>query len=235
VFYWFAKTFVVAPVTNLVFRPWVKGLGNVPEEGGAILASNHLSVSDSIFMPAQLGRQVHFLAKKEYFTGKGVKGWLTRRFFEATNQLPMDRAGGQASLASLQSGLDVLREGRLLGIYPEGTRSPDGRLYRGKLGVAKLALAARVPVVPVAMIGTDKVQPIGRTIPTIRRVGMIFGPPLDFSEYYDRAGDRFVERRVTDEIMEAIRRLSGQEYVDVYASTVKDAGPGGGPHGRQGA
>ena len=231
-FYWFAKTFVVAPVTNLVFRPWVKGIGNVPETGGAILASNHLSVSDSIFMPAQLHRQVHFLAKKEYFTGSGVKGWLTRKFFEATNQLPMDRAGGQASLDSLRSGLEVLQEGKLLGIYPEGTRSPDGRLYRGKLGVAKLALGARVPVVPVAMIGTDKVQPIGRTIPNIRRVGMIFGPPLDFSEYYDRAGDRFVERQVTDQVMEAIRRLSGQEYVDVYAATVKNAprpaGPGEG-------
>ncbi len=227
-FYWFAKTFVVAPVTNLVFRPWVKGLSNVPDEGGAILASNHLSVSDSIFMPAQLSRQVHFLAKMEYFTGRGPKGWLTRKFFEATNQLPMDRAGGQASLDSLRSGLEVLRGGKLLGIYPEGTRSPDGRLYRGKLGVAKLALNARVPVVPIAMIGTDKVQPIGRTIPNIRRVGMIFGPPLDFSEYYDRAGDRFVERQVTDQVMEAIRRLSGQEYVDVYAATVKNAPPADG-------
>lgn len=228
-FYWFAKTFVVAPVTNLVFRPWVKGIGNVPEAGGAILASNHLSVSDSIFMPAQLHRQVHFLAKKEYFTGSGLKGRLTRKFFEATNQLPMDRAGGQASLDSLRSGLEVLQEGKLLGIYPEGTRSPDGRLYRGKLGVAKLALGARVPVVPVAMIGTDKVQPIGRTIPNIRRVGMIFGPPLDFSEYYDLAGDRFVERQVTDQVMEAIRRLSGQEYVDVYAATVKNAPRAAGP------
>ncbi|XKH53892.1 1-acyl-sn-glycerol-3-phosphate acyltransferase [Citricoccus nitrophenolicus] len=228
-FYWFAKTFVVAPVTNLLFRPWVKGLNNVPEEGAAILASNHLSVSDSIFMPAQLYRQVHFLAKKEYFSGKGPKGWITRKFFEATNQLPMDRAGGKASLDSLRSGLEVLQDGKLLGIYPEGTRSPDGRLYRGKLGVAKLALNARVPVVPIAMIGTDKVQPIGRAIPSIRRVGMIFGQPLDFSEYYDRAGDRFVERQVTDQIVEAIRRLSGQEYVDVYASTVKSQPASGAP------
>lgn len=225
-FYWLAKTFVVAPVTNLLFRPWVKGLGHVPQEGAAILASNHLSVSDSIFMPAQLERQVHFLAKKEYFTGTGPRGWLTRKFFEATHQLPMDRAGGKASLDSLRSGLDVLRDGKLLGIYPEGTRSPDGRLYRGKLGVAKLALNARVPVVPIAMIGTDKVQPIGRTIPSIRRVGMIFGPPLDFSEYYDRAGDHLVERLVTNQVVEAIRRLSGQEYVDVYAATVKTAKTG---------
>lgn len=222
-FYWFAKTFVVAPLTQVVFRPWVKGLDNIPEEGGAILASNHLSVSDSIFMPAQLARQVHFLAKKEYFTGKGVKGFITRKFFEATNQLPMDRSGGSASLASLQSGLEVLQDGHLLGIYPEGTRSPDGRLYRGKLGVAKLALAAQVPVIPIAMIGTDKVQPIGRTIPNIRRVGMIFGQPMDFSEYYGKVGDRSVERLVTDQVMEAIRRLSGQEYVDDYAATVKNA------------
>src|SRR5699024_510087 len=128
------------------------------------------------------------------------KGWLTRKFFESTNQLPMDRAGGKASLESLHSGLDVLRDGKLLGIYPEGTRSPDGRLYRGKLGVARLALTARVPVVPAAMIGTDKVQPIGRTIPSIRRVGMIFGAPLDFSEYYGRAGDHRVERLVTDQV-----------------------------------
>lgn len=224
-FYWFAKTFVVAPVTKLLFRPWVKGLGNVPQQGAAILASNHLSVSDSIFMPAQLELQVHFLAKKEYFTGTGPKGWLTRKFFESTNQLPMDRAGGKASLESLHSGLDVLRDGKLLGIYPEGTRSPDGRLYRGKLGVARLCLNARVPVVPVAMIGTDKVQPIGRTIPSIRRVGMIFGAPLDFSEYYDRAGDHRVERLVTDQVVEAIRRLSGQEYVDVYAATAKTQDP----------
>ena len=160
-FYWSAKTFAVAPATRLLFRPWVKGLGNVPAEGPAILASNHLSVSDSVFMPAMLDRQVHFLAKHEYFTGPGVKGWVTRRFFEAANQLPMDRSGGEASLRSLDAGLEALREGRLLGIYPEGTRSPDGRLHRGKIGVAKLALASGVPVVPIAMIGTDRVQPIG--------------------------------------------------------------------------
>lgn len=129
-FYWSAKTFAVAPATRLLFRPWVKGLGNVPAEGPAILASNHLSVSDSVFMPAMLDRQVHFLAKHEYFTGPGVKGWVTRRFFEAANQLPMDRSGGEASLRSLDAGLAALREGRLLGIYPEGTRSPDGRLHR---------------------------------------------------------------------------------------------------------
>lgn len=220
-FYWSAKTFAVAPATRLLFRPWVKGLGNVPVEGPAILASNHLSVSDSVFMPAMLDRQVHFLAKREYFTGPGVKGWVTRRFFEAANQLPMDRSGGEASLRSLDAGLEALREGRLLGIYPEGTRSPDGRLHRGKIGVAKLALASGVPVVPIAMIGTDRVQPIGHVLPRIRRLGMIFGEPLDFSGRAEAAGDRRVLREVTDEIMEAIRRLSGQEYVDTYAADVK--------------
>ena len=128
-FYWSARTFVVSPITRLLFRPWVKGRANVPETGGAILASNHLSFSDSVFMPALLDRQVHFLAKMEYFTGSGVKGWVTRRFFEAANQLPMDRSGGAASLRSLDAGLDALRAGKLLGIYPEGTRSPDGRLH----------------------------------------------------------------------------------------------------------
>ena len=220
-FYWSARTFVVSPITRLLFRPWVKSRANVPETGGAILASNHLSFSDSVFMPALLDRQVHFLAKMEYFTGSGVKGWVTRRFFEAANQLPMDRSGGAASLRSLDAGLDALRAGKLLGIYPEGTRSPDGRLHRGKIGVAKLALAAGVPVVPIAMIGTDHVQPIGRTVPTIRRVGVIFGEPLDFSHLREQAQDIAVLRQVTDEIMEAIRRLSGQEYVDLYAADVK--------------
>lgn len=220
-FYWSAKTFAVAPATRLLFRPWVKGLGNVPAEGAAILASNHLSVSDSVFMPAMLKRQVHFLAKKDYFTGAGPKGWITRKFFEATNQLPMDRSGGEASLRSLDAGLEALREGRLLGIYPEGTRSPDGRLHRGKIGVAKLALASGAPVVPIAMIGTHQAQPIGRTLPRIRRIGMIFGEPLDFSDRAEGVTDARVLRAVTDEIMEAIRRLSGQEYVDAYAADVK--------------
>lgn len=220
-FYWSAKTFAVAPATRLLFRPWVKGLGNVPAEGAAILASNHLSVSDSVFMPAMLKRQVHFLAKRDYFTGAGPKGWITRKFFEATNQLPMDRSGGEASLRSLDAGLEALREGRLLGIYPEGTRSPDGRLHRGKIGVAKLALASGAPVVPIAMIGTDQAQPIGRTLPRIRRIGMIFGEPLDFSDRAEGVTDARVLRAVTDEIMEAIRRLSGQEYMDAYAADVK--------------
>ena len=242
-FYWFMKTFVLGPVLKLLFRPWVKGLDNVPAEGAAILASNHLSFSDSIFMPLMVPRPVIFLAKSEYFTGTGLKGRLTALFFRLTNQLPMDRSGGAASAASLNAGMDVLNHGSLLGIYPEGTRSPDSRLYRGKVGVAKLALQARVPVIPVAMIGTDKVQPIGKRMPNIRRIGMIFGEPLDFSRYYGMEEDRLIQRSVTDEIMYELMRLSGQEYVDEYAAVVKlrlagqpNAGPdSAGPDGSDGA
>ncbi|MGP4033119.1 lysophospholipid acyltransferase family protein [Pseudarthrobacter sp. 1C304] len=220
-FYWFMKTFVLGPVLKTLFRPWVKGLDNVPAEGAAILASNHLSFSDSIFMPLMVPRPVVFLAKSEYFTGRGIKGRLTATFFRLTNQLPMDRSGGAASARSLDAGMDVLKNGSLLGIYPEGTRSPDSRLYRGKVGVARLALQARVPVIPVAMIGTDKVQPIGKRMPNIRRIGMIFGEPLDFSRYYGMEDDRLIQRSVTDEIMYELMRLSGQEYVDEYAAVVK--------------
>lgn len=215
------KTFVLGPVLKLLFRPWVKGLDNVPAQGAAILASNHLSFSDSIFMPVMVPRPVVFLAKSEYFTGTGIKGRLTAAFFRLTNQLPMDRSGGAASAQSLNAGMEVLKNGSLMGIYPEGTRSPDARLYRGKVGVARLALQARVPVIPVAMIGTDKVQPIGKRVPNIRRIGMIFGEPLDFSRYYGMEDDRMVQRSVTDEIMYELMRLSSQEYVDEYAAVVK--------------
>lgn len=216
------KRIIVGPILGLLFRPWVKGMDNVPTEGPAVLVSNHLSFSDSIFLPIAVPRPVIFLAKSEYFTGKGIKGKLTAMFFRLSNQLPMDRSGGAASSSSLSAGEAVLNGGGILGIYPEGTRSPDGRLYRGKTGVAKLVLATGVPVIPVAMIGTDKVQPIGRRIPNIRRIGIIVGEPLDFSRYKGLAEDRFVQRSVTDEIMYELMRLSGQEYVDVYASSVKE-------------
>ena len=220
-FYWVMKRIFLGPVLKLLFRPWVKGLDNIPGEGAAIIASNHLSFSDSIFMPLMVRRPVVFLAKSEYFTGTGIKGRLTAMFFRLTNQLPMDRSGGAASEASLTAGMEVLSHGGLLGIYPEGTRSPDARLYRGKVGVARLALKAGVPVIPVAMIGTDKVQPIGKRLPNIRRIGMIFGEPLDFAKYRDQADDRVVQRQVTDQIMFELMRLSGQEYVDEYAAVVK--------------
>ncbi|WP_426766774.1 lysophospholipid acyltransferase family protein [Pseudarthrobacter sp. 1G09] len=220
-FYWVMKRIFLGPVLKLLFRPWVKGLDNIPAEGAAIIASNHLSFSDSIFMPLMVRRPVVFLAKSEYFTGTGIKGRLTALFFRLTNQLPMDRSGGAASAASLSAGMDVLTHGGLLGIYPEGTRSPDSKLYRGKVGVARLALQAGVPVIPVAMIGTDKVQPIGKRLPNIRRIGMIFGEPLDFSSYQDQAEDRGTQRTVADRIMLELQRLSGQEYVDEYAAVVK--------------
>ena len=220
--YWFLKRFALGPVLRIFFRPWVEGAENVPAEGAAILASNHLSFSDSIFLPLMLERRVTFLAKSDYFTGSGVKGWLTASFMRGVGQLPVDRAGGKASNAALKAGLKVLRRGELLGIYPEGTRSPDGRLFRGRTGVARLALEAKVPVIPVVMVGTDDIMPIGRSIPRIGRVGMVIGEPLDFSRFQGMESDRYVLRSVTDEIMVALQRLGEQQYDDVYASTVKD-------------
>jgi 1-acyl-sn-glycerol-3-phosphate acyltransferase len=222
VFYWIMKHIVVGPILLAIFRPWVIGLERVPKEGPVILASNHLSFIDSIFLPLVVDRPVVFLAKSEYFTGRGLKGWATKMFFQAAGQLPIDRSGGKASEASLNTGLRVLGEGRILGIYPEGTRSPDGRLYRGRTGVARMVLESGVPVVPVAMIGTAEVMPIGTRMPKVRRVGIVFGEALDFSRFEGREGDRFVLRSVTDELVYDLRALSDQEYVDVYASSVRE-------------
>jgi 1-acyl-sn-glycerol-3-phosphate acyltransferase len=221
-FYWFMKNLIVGPLLLSTFRPWVRGLENVPKNGAVILASNHLSFIDSVFLPLIMERPMVFLAKSEYFTGKGIKGWLTRLFFNGAGMLPIDRSGGKASEASLNTGLRVLAEGKVLGIYPEGTRSPDGRMYRGRTGVARMILEAHVPVVPVAMIDTEKVMPIGRKLPKVRRVGVVFGEPLDFSRFEGLEGDRFILRSITDEIMYELNRLSGQEYVDVYATSVKE-------------
>lgn len=224
-FYWFMKHIVAGPLLKALFRPWVVGAENVPKTGGVILASNHLSVIDSVFLPLYLDRRISFLAKSEYFTGTGLKGWATRVFMRATGQLPIDRSGGKASEASLNTGLGVLGRGELLGIYPEGTRSPDARMYRGRTGVARMVLEAGVPIVPVAMIDTEKVMPIGTTLPKIRRPGIIIGKPLDFSRFQGLEGDRFVLRSVTDELMYELNRLSGQEYVDIYATSVKNRAP----------
>ena len=220
-FYWFLKTVVLGPILKMLFRPVVEGADNVPESGAAILASNHLSFSDSIFLPLALSRRITFPAKMEYFTGSGIKGRLTRWFFKGVGQIPIDRSGGRASEAALQSGLRVLRKGDLFGIYPEGTRSPDGRLYKGKTGIARMALEAGCPVIPVAMIGTDKAQPTGQKVPNIMRIGIRIGKPLDFSRYEGMENDRFVLRSITDEIMYELMLLSGQEYVDVYATSLK--------------
>lgn len=215
------KTVVLGPLLKLLFRPWVEGEEHIPEEGAAIFASNHLSFSDSIFLPLMLPRRMTFLAKSDYFTGRGIKGRATAMFFRGVGQLPVDRSGGKAGEAALNSGLRVLRRGELLGIYPEGTRSPDGRLYRGRTGVARMALEAGVPVLPVAMIGTDKAQPTGKKLPKIMRIGIRIGRPLSFSRYEGMEDDRFVLRSITDEIMYELMLLSDQEYVDEYATSMK--------------
>jgi len=222
VFYWFLKHIAIGPVLKSIFRPWVEGLENVPARGGAILASNHLSFSDSFFLPLEIDRRVTFLAKGDYFTGRGLKGRLTAAFFRGINQVPVDRSGGRASEAALDAGVRILKRGELLGIYPEGTRSPDGRLYRGKTGIARMALEAGVPVIPVAMINTFDIQPPGQVIPRVMRVGIRIGKPLDFSRYAGMENDRFVLRSITDEIMYELMLLSGQEYVDQYATKAKE-------------
>lgn len=214
---------IIAPPVKLAFRPWVEGLENIPAEGPAILASNHLSFSDSIFLPVMLDRPVTFIAKAEYFTTPGIKGRLTAAFMKGVGQLPVDREGGRgAGEAAIRSGIKVIEGGGLFGIYPEGTRSPDGRLYRGKPGgLARVALATGAPVIPVAMIDTEKIQPPGRAMPKLMRPGIRIGKPLDFSRYQGMDNDRFVLRAVTDEVMYELMKLSGQEYVDMYATAAK--------------
>jgi len=212
---------IVGPVLRLFFRPWVEGQEHIPDRGPAILASNHLSFSDSFFLPVVVPRRITFIAKSDYFTGRGVKGRLTAAFFRGAGQLPVDRSGGRASEAALEAGLKVLQQDQLFGIYPEGTRSPDARLYRGKTGIARLALESGAPVVPIAMIDTEKIQPPGKIVPKVMRVGIKVGEPLDFSRYEGMADDRFILRAITDEIMYALMELSGQEYVDTYAADAK--------------
>ncbi len=236
-FYGFMKA-TLGTTLRVFYQPWIRGAEHIPEQGAAILASNHLAVIDSFFLPLMLRRPVVFLGKQDYFTGRGVKGKLVAGFMRGVGTIPVDRSGGRAGEAALRTGLRRLESGELFGIYPEGTRSPDGRLYRGKTGVARLALQSGAPVIPVAMIGTNVAQPIGTRIPRLRPIGVVVGRPLDFSRYAGLEDDRFVLRSVTDEIMYEIMRLSGQEYVDTYAASVKAraaAAPqaGGAPGGRQ--
>ncbi|MGH4026080.1 MAG: lysophospholipid acyltransferase family protein [Pseudonocardiaceae bacterium] len=221
-FYWLLKHLLLGPMMRLTCRPQVRGAEDLPAQGGAILASNHLAVVDSFFLSLVVQRRVTFLAKGEYFTSPGVRGWLKRQFFSAAGQVPIDRSSASAAQAALDTGVRLLAEGHLLGIYPEGTRSPDGRLYKGKTGVSRLALQAGVPVIPVAMVGTDRVNPIGSKMWRPHPVEIRFGAPLDFSRYEGLAGDRFVERSMVDEIMYSLMELSGQEYVDIYAASVKE-------------
>ncbi|TYB44546.1 lysophospholipid acyltransferase family protein [Actinomadura chibensis] len=220
--FWILLRVVLSPFLYLGWWPRNRGTRNVPKRGPALLVSNHLSFADHFFGPLPLLRPIFFIGKGEYFTGKGLKGLISKGFFTGVGVVPVDRTGGSASEAALQTGLRILAEGKLLGIYPEGTRAPDERLYRGKTGVARLALKSRVPVIPMAMINTHRLMPPGRTLPRLGvRPGVRFGEPMDFSRYYGREDDREVLRQITDEIMQAIRELSGQEYVDRYAAEVK--------------
>jgi 1-acyl-sn-glycerol-3-phosphate acyltransferase len=229
--YWLFKYVLLGPLLSALGRPKVEGLEYVPSSGPVILASNHLAVMDSFFLPLVVRRRITFLAKSEYFTGTGVKGWLSRWFFTAVGQVPIDRADADAAQAALKTAEQVLGQGKLLGMYPEGTRSPDGRLYKGKTGLARLALDTGVPVIPVAMIGTNVVNPPGTTMLRFGRVTVRFGKPMDFSRFEGMSGNRFIERAVIDEVIYELMELSGQEYVDIYAASVKRGGDGDGSSG----
>jgi 1-acyl-sn-glycerol-3-phosphate acyltransferase len=222
VLYWWSKYVLLGPLMRLLARPTIEGLEHIPARGGAILAGNHLAVADSFLVPLLVRRRITYLAKREYFIQPGFIGWIKKVFFTGVGQVPVDRAVGSEAQAALDTAIRLLREGKLLGIYPEGTRSPDGRLYKGKTGVARMALEAGVPVVPVAAIGTNKLNPIGSRMWRPHHVHIRIGEPLDFSRYAGMAGDRFIERSMTDEIMYTLMELSGQTYVDVYAASVKE-------------
>lgn len=232
--YWLFKYIFMGPLLWLLGRPKVHGLEHVPSSGPAILASNHLAVADSFYLPLVVRRRITFLAKAEYFTGTGIKGWFIRWFYTVAGQVPIDRTNADAAQDALNAAVRVLDQGKLLGMYPEGTRSPDARLYKGKTGLARIALETGVPVIPVAMIGTDVVNPPGSKMWRFGRVQLKFGEPMDFSRFEGMAGNRFIERAVIDEVMYELMRLSGQEYVDLYAADVKTAAPepAGGPSAR---
>lgn len=220
--YWMFKWLLFAPGIRLLCRPWVEGREHVPRRGAVVLVCNHLSAGDTILVPAVLPRKIAFPAKAELFTGHDLKTRIVAWFVKAVGQRPMDRSGGRASARGMDAALEVLAEGQVLAIFPEGTRSPDGRLYKGKTGVARLVLNARVPVLPVAVINTElRRRLLG--VPWMWRPGVRVGKPLDFTAYAAAGNDREVLRWVTDEIMYAVMQLSGQTYVDVYASSVKEA------------
>jgi 1-acyl-sn-glycerol-3-phosphate acyltransferase len=207
---------VVPPIANRYLHVQTEGLERIPDHEPAILASNHLSFIDSIVLPMNVPRPVYFLGKSDYWDS-----WRTRWFFQGTGVVPVQRGGGAGGEASLRTGVQILSRGDLLGIYPEGTRSPDGRLYRGKTGPVRMALEAGVPIVPCAVVGTDQAMPTGNYLPKRHPVVVRYGEPLDLSRYRDRRHDPFVLRSATDELMYEIMTLSGQEYVDEYASKVK--------------
>ena len=219
-FYWLMKHIVLGPIVKLIWRPWSEGLENVPAEGPVILCPNHLSFMDSLFMPLLLPRRVVFLGKSDYFDK-----WYVSWFFRSVGVIPVRREGGEAGEAALKAGVEQLQKGLAVAIYPEGTRSPDGKLYRGKTGAARMALRAGCPIVPVGLIGTYDVQPHNKKLPRFRgiRVGVRYGRPLEFSRYEGKEDDRFVLRSITDEILYELMLLTGQEYVDEYAAKAKAA------------
>ncbi len=221
--YYLFKYVFMGWLFTLLGRPKVEGLEHIPSSGPAILASNHLAVADSFYLPLVVRRRITFLAKAEYFTGTGLKGWFLRWFYSSAGQVPIDRTNADAAQAALETAQRLLEKGKLLGMYPEGTRSPDGRLYKGKTGLARLALETGVPVIPVAMIGTNVVNPPGKKTLRFGRVTVRFGAPMEFSRFEGLAGNRFIERAVIDEVMYELMGLSGQEYVDIYAATAKEA------------
>jgi 1-acyl-sn-glycerol-3-phosphate acyltransferase len=228
--YWLFKYIFMGPLLSLLGRPKVEGLDYIPRSGPMILASNHLAVADSFYLPLVVSRRITFLAKAEYFTGTGLSGWFQRWFYTVAGQVPIDRTDADSAQAALTTAERILKEGKLLGMYPEGTRSPDGRLYKGKTGLARLALESGVPVIPVAMIGTNVVNPPGSKMWKFGRVQVKFGKPMDFTRFEGLAGNRFIERAVIDEVMYELMRLSGQEYVDIYAASLKeDAAPASTP------
>jgi len=214
------KSFLI-PLLMFIFRPKVSGLRFVPTNGPVIIASNHLSFSDSIFMPLVVPRKVTFLAKSEYFTSPGLKGFIKKITFIALGQVPIDRSGGKRSEAALLTGLRLLKENHCIGIYPEGTRSPDGRLYKGRTGIARMAIESGAPIIPVAMFNTAEIQPTGQVVPKVQRVEMVFGEPIYLT---GDSTDQELLRKETNKIMETIAALSKQEYVpNMYASDAKDA------------
>lgn len=213
----------LGPVLRLMFRPQVEGAENIPGTGPVILAGNHLTFIDSLILPVCCERPVYFIGKDEYVTGKGIKGRAMAWFFRGAGMIPVDRDGGRGGVAALMTGRRVLEEGKVFSIYPEGTRSPDGRLYRGRTGIARLTLMTGAPVVPFAVIGTDKIQPGGKGMPRPGKVTIRFGEPMEFARYDGMDRDRYVLRAVTDSVMTEVMRLSGQEYVDMYATKAKAA------------
>ena len=213
---------IAGPFMRLLWQPRVTGIENVPASGGAIIASNHLSIVDSLFLPLIVPRPVTFAAKSEYFTGTGLVNRVTAAYLRATNQLSVDRTGARAGQAMLEAALGLVQQGGLFAIYPEGTRSPDGRLYRGRVGVGWLALHSGLPVIPVGMSGTDRVLPPGRKFPRISSVRIRIGEPLTFDAYKGQPCGARQRRAVTDEVMKSIQDLTGQEYVPIYASVRKE-------------